>query len=157
MNDSIYKITKLRPADNLPFDLLLLADETTEAIEKYVYDSDVYLVSEIELLKPIAVFVLYKISNVEIEIKNIAVAENFQGKGIGSFLIDRIRTITSESNYKSISVGTPDSAHKQINFYEKNGFSKYSIKKDFFIKNYSKPIIEDGIVLRDMLMLRMKL
>jgi ribosomal protein S18 acetylase RimI-like enzyme len=157
MKNSNYKITKLEPGDHIPFDLLLLADETTEAIEKYIYRSDVYIMSEIGLSKPIAVFVLCKNSDLEMEIKNIAVAENVQGKGIGSFLIDTIRAIASEADYKCIVVGTPDSAYRQIKFYEKNGFSKYGINKDFFIKNYSKPIIEDGMILRDMVMLRIKL
>lgn len=156
MKGKNYKITKIRPEDDPPFDLLLLADETIEAIEKYIYNSDVYVASESGLSKPIAVFVLSKISDTEIEIKNIAVAENSQGTGVGSFLIDQIKAIAFRGGYKSIIVGTPDSAHSQIRFYEKNGFVKYGLKKDFFIKNYPKPIIEDGILLKDMLMLRMK-
>lgn len=141
----------------MPFDLLLLADETIEAIEKYIAVSDVYLASKIGLSKPIGVFVLCKINNKEIEIKNIAVAEDYQGNGIGSFLIDQIKAIASECHYKSIIVGTPDLAHEQIRFYEKNGFSKYGVRKNFFIDNYREPIIENGVALRDMLMLRMKI
>ncbi len=156
MTSSNYKINKLQSGDSIPFDLLLLADETIEAIEKYVYTSDVYLVSEMTVSEPVAVFVLCRINEEEMEIKNIAVAENYQGKGIGSVLIEKIKEIASETHYKSISVGTPDSAHGQIRFYERNGFSKYVIKKDFFITNYPKPIIENGILLRDMLMLKIR-
>ncbi len=29
--------------DNYPYNLLLLADETTEAINKYLFESDVYI------------------------------------------------------------------------------------------------------------------
>ncbi|MGE5107107.1 MAG: GNAT family N-acetyltransferase, partial [Sphingobacteriales bacterium] len=108
-------------------------------------------------LKPIAVFALYKINDTDIEIKNIAVSENLQSKGIGSFLIGEIKRIATKGNYKNIIVGTADSGYRQINFYERNGFSKYDIKKNFFIENYSEPIIENGIMLRDMVMLKMKL
>lgn len=152
-----FKITKLQSADNLPFDLLLLADETIEAIEKYIYASDVYVVKEEEHLQPSAVFVLYKISDAEIEIKNIAVSEALQDRGIGSFLIDEIKRIATAGKYESIIAGTPDRSIREIRFYEKNGFKKYGVRKDFFIDNYVDPIIEDGVMLRDMVMLRMKL
>lgn len=154
MGASNYEIMKLQPGDNIPFDLLLLADETMEAIEKYVYDSDVYIVSEIGRSKPLAVCVLCRISEEEMEIKNIAVAEIYQGKGIGSFLIDEAKTTAFGGGYKGIIVGTPDCAHGQIKFYERNGFSKYAVKKNFFVNNYPNPIIEDGIMLKDMVMLR---
>jgi ribosomal protein S18 acetylase RimI-like enzyme len=153
--NSLYKISRLQSKNDMPFDLLLLADETIEAIEKYIYDSDVYIVTNIENVQPIAVFVLYKISNAEIEIKNIAVAEVLQGRGMGSYLISKIKRIAKRKNFNSIIVGTPDGALKQINFYEKNGFIKYDLRKDFFIENYSEPIFEDGRMLIDMVMLRL--
>ena len=37
------KFELLKDKDKLPYKLLLLADETKEAIDKYVYDSDVFL------------------------------------------------------------------------------------------------------------------
>jgi ribosomal protein S18 acetylase RimI-like enzyme len=157
MKYSDYKINRIRSKDEIPFDLLLLADETKYAIEKYIYHSDVYVVNETGQLNPIAVFVLYKISDEEIEIKNIAVSENLQSKGIGSSLIREIKRIAITGNYKNIIVGTADCGNKQINFYERNGFLQYDIKKDFFIKNYTEPIIENGTRLRDMIMLKMKL
>jgi ribosomal protein S18 acetylase RimI-like enzyme len=155
MKNLIYKITKLSSTDELPFDLLLLADETKEAIEKYIYNSEVYVVKNPQLIS-VAVFVLYKLNETEIEIKNIAVSETIQGKGIGSFLIDEIRRIVTKEDYKTIIVGTPEVSYRQINFYKKNGFSKYAVKKNFFIENYTEPIIEDGILLKDMVMLKLE-
>lgn len=150
-------VSKVYLKPDLPFDLLLLADETIEAIEKYIYDSDVYIATESEESEVIAVFALSKISNSEIEIKNIAVRETFQNNGIGGFLISEIRRIARAARYKDIIVGTPDGSARLIGFYEKNGFRKYDLKKDFFIKNYPAPIIENGVVLRDMVMLKMEL
>jgi ribosomal protein S18 acetylase RimI-like enzyme len=150
-------ISKVYSKFDLPFDLLLLADETPEAIEKYIYDSEVYVAKESEDSQAVAVFALYKINNHEIEIKNIAVAETLQNKGIGSFLISEIKRIARIAKYENIIVGTPDRSASQISFYEKNGFSRYDLKKDFFLNNYPTPIIEDGAVLRDMVMLKLKL
>ena len=151
-----YIIGKLEPKDNLPFNLLLLADETVEAIEKYIYTSEVYVVKENGYPQPIAVFVLAKIGDAQIEIKNIAILESLQGKGIGSYLVNEIKRIAIEEKCESIIVGTPDCSLRQIHFYEKNGFTKYDVRKDFFIKNYSKPIIEDGVRLKDMLILKIE-
>jgi ribosomal protein S18 acetylase RimI-like enzyme len=140
-------------AGPLPFELLLLADETVEAIEKYVYTSDVYTVSIDDNEAPVAAFVLSRLNTTEAELKNIAVAPTFQGKGVGSILITEIREICRNSGFRKLWVGTPDSAIQQINFYEKNGFVRDGIKKNFFIDNYPDPIWEDGIMLKDMLML----
>jgi len=150
-------ISKLQPGNNLPFDLLLWADETIEAIEKYIYNSDVYVVKKKGDSRPIAVFALYRVSDTQIEIKNIAVLESLRGRGIGSYLLDEIRRMAETAKYKSIIVGTPDCSLKQILFYEKNGFTKYDVIKDFFVKNYSEPIIENGVMLRDMVMLKLDL
>jgi ribosomal protein S18 acetylase RimI-like enzyme len=150
-------VSRVYSKPDLPFDLLLLADETIGVIEKYIYDSEVYVATESEELEVIAVFALYKISSSEIEIKNIAVRKTLQNNGIGSFLISEIRRIARAARYKNIIVGTPDSAARLIGFYETNGFRKYDLKKDFFINNYPAPIIEDGVVLRDMVMLKMEL
>ena len=154
MKNSKYNISKVQSKNNLPFHLLLLADETIEAIGKYIYDSDVYVVNTNEHIQPIAVVALYKRNDKEIEIKNIAVSEVSQGRGIGSHLISEIKRIARRENFNSIIVGTPDCAFREIKFYEQNGFTKYDVKKDFFVESYSKPIIENGIMLRDMIMLK---
>ena len=150
-------ISKVYSKQDLPFTLLLLADETIEAIEKYIYDSDVYVAKESEDSEAVAVFALLKIDNSDIEIKNIAVTETLQNRGIGSFLISEIKRIAKVAKFENVIVGTPEVAVKQINFYEKNGFIKYDLKKDFFIKNYPSPITDNGAILRDMVMLKVKI
>lgn len=152
-----YKITRLQPADKIPFELLLLADETIDAIEKYIYQSDVYVTHVNGESRPIAAFALYRISDAVIEIKNIAVAGDWQSKGIGSSLITEIMNIAFLENYKNIIVGTTDCGYRQINFYERNGFVKYDLRKNFFIDNYPRPIFENGVLLRDMVLLKLKL
>lgn len=150
-------ISKLQPGDSLPFDLLLLADETTEAIEKYIYNSDVYIVKAKGYSRPIAVFALSQVNDMQIEIKNIAVLESLQARGLGSYLLSEIKRIARLGNFKNLIVGTPDCSFKQILFYKKNGFTKYGIRKDFFITNYPEPILENGVILRDMLVLKVDL
>jgi ribosomal protein S18 acetylase RimI-like enzyme len=153
MNLETYEIAKLKKGEALPFDLLLLADETKEAIEKYIHSSDVYVVRETEMKAPIASFVLYPVNKDRLEIKNIAVAESLQSKGLGSLLLHQIELIARNACYREILVGTPDVALPQIHFYEKNGYVKFELKTGFYTTNYPEPIIENGALLKDMQML----
>lgn len=136
---------------NFPYEILLLADETIEAIDKYIFDSDVYRVTKSG--KTIAAFCLLEVNESTIEIKNIAVVDNFRNKGVGSEIIDFIKRICKE-RYSTIIVGTADNGINQIRFYERNGFEKFDTVKNFFIENYPDPIYENGIRLKDMILLK---
>lgn len=151
-----YVLRKLSDADPMPFDLLLLADETEEAIKKYLYDCDVYTLSVTPDAHPIGVFALHRLNDQQVEIRNMAIAESFRGQGKGSFLIKEIKEIARRNKVKEVIVGTADTGTCQIRFYEKNGFTRYDLKKNFFIENYPAPIFENGVMLRDMIMLKIE-
>ncbi|MGG1923864.1 GNAT family N-acetyltransferase [Chryseobacterium sp. NRRL B-14798] len=135
----------------IPYHLLLLADETKEAINQYIFNSDIYLLHN--GTENIAVMALYRKSDTELEIKNVAVIESYRSKGIGSILMNKAKEIAKENHYKILTVGTSDTGFQQIRFYEKNGFIRSGILKDFFIKNYPDPIYENGLQMRDMVVL----
>ncbi|WP_343661458.1 GNAT family N-acetyltransferase [Chryseobacterium sp.] len=141
----------LHSDSEIPYHLLLLADETKEAIDQYIFKSDIYLLHDDT--EDIAVMALFKTSDTEIEIKNIAVIESYRSKGIGSILMKKAKEIARENHYKTLTVGTSDTGFQQIRFYEKNGFIKTGIRKDFFIENYPFPIYENGLQMRDMILL----
>ena len=149
------KIRRLLSSEQIPYNLLLLADETTEAIDGYIHESEVYVIDNEERF--IAVCVLQPVDSSVVEIKNIAVDRKYQGKGIGhSLLSDAIRR-AREMGYFEIIIGTGDIAIRQISLYESVGFKKYGIKKDFFIEKFPDPIFEDGVQLHDMVMLKIVL
>lgn len=149
------KISKI--TENYPYDLLLLADETIEGINKYLFDSEVYVAKRIDNGISIGVFCLRHINTDTIEIMNIAVAEQYQNTGIGSQLLVESFKIAKAQGYKEIILGTADCGIKQIRFYEKNGFVKYDIKKNYFTDIYDTPIYENGVQLKDMVMLKKSL
>ena len=157
MNTQDLRLHKLRQRETIPFDLLLLADQEEDAIRKYIYDAAIYTLYCGEQLDPIAIVALLRVSESEIEIKNIGVLESFRNMGIGSLLLDRVKEIAHKENYREIIVGTADSGIDQIRFYERTGFVKYAIKKYYFIDNYTQPIFDDGVLLKDMVMLKMSL
>lgn len=87
-----------------------------------------------------------------LEIKNIATVPRHQGKGYGKALIDYVVEKYRDS-YTILQVGTGDSP-QTIPFYEKCGFRRSHVIKNFFTDHYDHPIVEDGIQLVDMVYLR---
>ena len=148
------KFEIVKKGDKIPYGLLLLADETTDAINKYIHQSEVYVAKM--GTHDIGVFCLYEVDKKTIELKNIAVDEKYQSKGYGSIFIDFIKQV-AQKKYENLLVGTPDIAERQIKFYEKNGFQKSGIRKNFFVDNYELPIFENGVQLKDMVLLKFKL
>ena len=154
MNFERLKIEKLLKDQKIPYDLLLLADETIDGINSYIFNCDIFIVKDNDLI--IAVFCLSEFDKDIIELNNIAVSEDFQNKGIGTFIINYIKR-TYKYQFTTLIVGTADCGLNQINFYEKNGFVQYGIRKNFFIEKYAEPIIENGVQLKNMIMFKLEL
>lgn len=131
-------------------DLLLLADEQVEMVEKYLDRGRLFVLEESGEI--IAECLVTDEGSGVLEIKNIAVEPRFQGKSYGKALIDFLVRMFSK-DYSVLQVGTGDSP-MTIPFYEKCGFVRHHVVKDFFIENYDHPIIEAGVQLRDMVYLR---
>ena len=144
MQPYIYKIT-----DKLQYkDLLLLADEQWEMVEKYLQNSTMYILDDNGVKGEITVLDL---GNGVLEIKNLAVLAPYQHCGYGKQLVEYVCQKYKDS-FLQIQVGTGDSP-LTLPFYEKCGFKKSHIIKNFFTNNYDHPIIENGKLLTDMIIL----
>ena len=53
--------------------------------------------------------------------------------------------------------GVTDTTAKNLAFYRACGFVPFDRIPDFFTRNYPQPIVEEGILLRDMVYLRRRL
>ena len=148
-------IQKPEPNNPIPYHLLLLADPYKPAIDKYVKDSEIY----ITILKSeiIGVYALFPVTETAIEIKNIAVNETWQGRGIGTLMLAHAAQTAKAKNYKTLLIGTGNSSINELRFYQRQGFDIFDIKKDFFVNNYPDPIFEDGIQCKHMIMLKKQL
>ncbi len=149
------EITIRKVEDNYPYNLLLQADETQESINKYLFDSNVYEAQLPEREEPVGVFCLFRVDSTTVELKNIAVDEPLRGMGIGSIMLVRAMGIAVTDGYREmiIGTGTEDCAPAPVRFYEKNGFRKSGLRKNFFVDNFPEPIYENGVQLKDMLIL----
>ncbi|MCH5209031.1 MAG: GNAT family N-acetyltransferase [Oscillospiraceae bacterium] len=133
-------------------DLLFLADEQEDMIDRYLERGTMYILDDSGVK---AECVVIEVSDRVLEIKNIATDPNHQRKGYGKVLIDFIVSKYS-GKYAKLQVGTGDS-QLTVPFYEKCGFQRSHIIKNFFIDNYDHPIYECGIQLVDMVYLQRKL
>ncbi len=126
--------------------LLLLADEQESMIEKYL-DKGVMYVLDDDGVK--AEIVVCDEGNGILEIKNIAVEPNFKRQGYGKKLVEFVCE-RYKGEYHTLRVGTGNSP-LTIPFYDKCGFKRSHVVKDFFTENYDHPIYECGIQLVDMI------
>lgn len=130
-------------------DLLLLADEQEDMIDKYLERGDVFALYDGDLR---SICVVTKEEEEIYELKNIATYERYQGKGYGKALVNYILDKYSDK-CKTMLVGTGDSP-LTIPFYEHCGFTISHRVENFFTDNYNHPIFENGIQLVDMVYLR---
>ena len=133
-------------------DLLLLADEQEDMVDRYLERGTMYVLEDGGVK---AECVVTDERNGILELKNIAVEPDFQGKGYGKALVDfLIRTYAGR--YVTMQVGTGDSP-STVPFYESCGFRRHHLVKNFFTDHYDHPIYEGGVQLVDMVYLQMEL
>ena len=143
-------IRKLTNDEALPYALLLLADETREAIDRYIQACEVHVL--VYGSGPVAVIAVRLEGDGSAEVLNIAVAEHLQGRGLGGRLLEDLFDRMHARGIGRVRVGCAD-VGAQRRFYERHGFVQVGVRKDFYLLNYPNPIIEHGVQLRDMLVL----
>lgn len=149
------EIRQLSHQDSIPMDLLLLADPSEEMIHKYIAKGETYI-AELEGIV-VGIYVFVSLGEGTVEIMNIAVSEEFQGKGLGKQLILDAMNRIKQAGYKRIEIGTGNSSIGQLALYQKCGFRISRIERDFFLRNYPEVIMENGIQCVDMIRLSLDL
>lgn len=133
-------------------DLLLLADEQEDMIDRYLERGTMYALDDNGVK---AVCVVTDEGNGVLEIKNLAVSPEHHRKGYGRQMIGYIER-TYKDRFSVLQVGTGESP-LTLPFYEKCGFISSHRVKNFFTDNYGRPIFEGGVQLVDMVYLRKRI
>src|SRR5699024_9927183 len=123
------KITKLNKKEKQLLELLLIADTSEKIIQDY-FEEGVWLVAERNVQRSGVLVLLHTKPNT-VEIMNIAVDEDYQGRGIGKQLIHNAIAIAKEEVYQVIEIGTGNSSISQLSLYQKCGFRMVEIDHDF--------------------------
>ena len=143
------KIVEITENKKQYLDLLLLADEQENMIDRYLDKGKMYVLDDCGVK---CECVVTDEGNGILEIKNIATVPQFQGKGYAkamvAYLVEEFR-----GQFSILQVGTGDSP-LTIPFYEKCGFVRSHIVPNFFTDNYDHPIYESGVQLVDMVYLQ---
>lgn len=137
--------------DFLP--LLLIGDEQQEMILRYLSRGRLFALYDPQLC---AVGVITDEENGCCELKNLAVEPARQRCGYGSRMVEFIASVAARQGYRTLRVGTGE-VPSTLRFYAHCGFQPAGRIPDFFTRNYDHPIVEAGILLRDMILLERKL
>ena len=130
-------------------DLLLLADEQEDMIDRYLDRGEMFVLLDAGITRCIAV--VTEESPQVCELKNLATRPQDQKKGYGRAMVHFLFSHYA-GRYQKMLVGTGESP-LTVPFYEKCGFSYSHRIKNFFLEHYDHPIIEAGNQLTDMVYL----
>ncbi len=151
MNFTLSKLVFHKNPENdpIPYDILLEADESVRAIDRYIHRCTIFTLKSNDEI--IGVCAVEKVDSTTIEIKNLAVLRKYRDKGVGSWCLGKVEEVFMGYD---ILVGTGDGSLNALRFYERNGFVKFAIRKNFFIENYDYAIFENGRQLIDQVVLK---
>lgn len=142
-----------------PFDrdrhlsLLLEADDAEEHMSGYLDRGELLEIHGADGV--IGVVVLVREAD-EVEIWNIALVEDYRGRGLGRVAIGAIADRCTRAGASHLTVGTSDCSLGTIAFYRKAGFRFAGVRQGYFDTN-PMAVVENGIRARDMVMFRMAL
>lgn len=139
------EITQIANHKKQYIELLLLADEQESMIDRYLERGDLFVLDDNGVK---AVCVVTDEGDGICELKNIAVTPNSQRQGYGKKLINHLLSHYT-GKYTRMIVGTGD-VPSSVRFYKRCGFEPSHRIENFFTDNYDHPMIEDGILLKDM-------
>ena len=131
-------------------EILLIGDEEVSMINKYLEQSNLFVLYDNNILTSICA--VMEIDSETVEIKNLATYLQYRNKGYASKLLDFVFD-RYKKKFKAVILGTGEN-ETTLNFYEKRGFVQTRRIKNFFIDNYSHPIFENGKQLVDMIYLK---
>jgi ribosomal protein S18 acetylase RimI-like enzyme len=155
MSDTMRDVIIEQTKDAIPIDLLLLSDPSEEVIAEYIHLSTNF-VARLDS-KIIGALVLLKTRPKTMEIMNISVYEEYQNKGIGKKLIRKAIEYAKDSKIRTLEIGTGNPGMIQMILYQKCGFRIVGVEFDYFRKNHTEKIFENGIECRDMIRMKMEI
>ena len=158
-----WHITSMNPAE-APWPLLLLADPSREKVRRYLTGSTCFAARQTAQFTPSGLGTLIGVSVLQPksdgaqtwELMNMAVAPAWQRNGIGSALLHHAIRELRKRGVQQLEVGT-GSFGDQLLFYQRLGFRVSRIDHDFYLRNYTTPLWERGVQLKDMIRLTLVL
>jgi len=125
-------------------DLLLLADEQEDMIDKYLERGVLFALYDDDLR---SICVVTDEGGGAFEIQNLATYPQFQSRGYGRHLINYVCDYFKDDGTTML-VGTGDTP-VIVPFYVKSGFEFSHRLENYILEHYDEPIFEHGVQLKD--------
>jgi ribosomal protein S18 acetylase RimI-like enzyme len=139
--------------------LFELADDSGEQLDAYI-DLGRVLVAADDLGEIVGHLQLIATGESGVlEIKNVAVSEDHQGRGIGRSLVERAVEVSRAEGATALTVITAMADIGNLRFYQRCGFRATAIDSDAFTPEtgYPADLTADGIPVRDAIRFSMSL
>lgn len=136
-------------------DLLFLADPSEKLVSDYLQRGRCWVAEAND--KVIGVYVLLATRPDTVELVNVAVREDVQGRGIGKRLVMHAVETARRDRFRTMELGMGNSGVAQLHLYQRCGFRIVGVDTDFFVRHSDEPIYENGIACRDMIRLQQDL
>src|SRR5215212_8580188 len=132
------------------FDLLELADEAVP-LRGYLQLGDLFGVVD-DIGHPRAAVLVIDDGEGTAELRAVAVAEDAQGRGLGTSIVREVIARLRPSGFQRVIVGTSSAGVRQLAFYQRLGFRLSHVERDFFnaARGYPADLCENGLRVRDM-------
>jgi ribosomal protein S18 acetylase RimI-like enzyme len=139
------------PARDEVMPLLRLADDSPKLVAAYCQCGELFA-SRGNDTATRGIVLAVPAPNGAIELKAVAVAPEWQRRGVGSRMIARVLVELRADGVQRVIVGTASCGIGQLAFYQKAGFRLWKIERDYFNgeRGYPDGVTENGIPLRDM-------
>ena len=143
--------------DNLR-QLFEMAESSATQLDSYMSEGEVFVAQEAEE-GVIGHLQLISLDAVAGEIKNLAVTERFQRRGVGSALIHHAIDVSRHYGWKRLIIRTATADTANVRFYQRLGFRCIAIEPDAFTptSGYPPDLMIDGILLCDAIVLGLSL
>lgn len=138
------KIVQVMDGKEKYLPLLLLGDEQESLVRSYLDRGDLFALEWRD--ETAGVCVITREGPGEYELQNIAIAAEYQRKGLGRTLVEFV--CGRYRDMERLCLGTGDSP-STMGFYRALGFQETGRERDYFLRQYDHPIFEDGRQLKD--------
>lgn len=147
-------IRRTERASEVPYPLLLLADENPRLIETYLPRSQIYVLRVDGSVRGVCLLTTEGDTG---EIVNVAIDPDVQGKGLGKQLVQYVIEAARGQSLADLLIKTANSGIHQIKLYQQVGFDLVAVNYGYFLENYPASIWENGIQARHQLVFRLTL
>ncbi len=139
--------------------LLRLADDSEQEICSYIHRGQLYGLLQPDMQIPCGHVLTLNAGSDVVELKSVAIAEAYQGQGLGRQLITTVLERLRLRGIGRVVVGTSSSSVGVLAFYQKLGFRPWKVERDRFTPAHGYPegLLEQGIPVRDMIWLDLDL